>query len=502
MVARRRQVRRAPARRVPARRAPPRQIVVKEAPMVPKEVTRYAKKTASTGLGMTGRALMRGALGVAGAGIGSLLGPLGTKVGGVLGMMGGNLVDKVAPYAIPFFERIGEITGLGDYAISADVNQNTLLSGRPPKVVNKAHRGETVISNQEFLTDIYTSNTAGNFQIQGYPLNPGLLNSFPLLAAIAANYEEYRFEGLAYEFRSMSADALNSTNTALGSVMMATQYNSVLPAFASKAEMENYEGGVSCKPSKNILHFVECEPAQNVLNELYVRSGSVPSGQDQRFYDLGTMYIATTGFQGANVNIGELWVTYQVGLLKLKMFVSLGNFNSYWRQVNSAYNATTGLLGTGTVTPGYQNMVCSVAVVGGSAGLATYTNGLYFPSSSIKQSYKVTLIWAGAGSSAVRFPSYITVGCFNGAGLAEGTPSVAYDYATPAVGDTAFAMSCALTITTDGLTGVRGFGGTSGGSIAGAYIAFQNSTTVLPTAGNEMEIIVQQVPNAGLAIAW
>ena len=41
--------------------------------------------------------------------------------------------------------------------------------------------------------------------------------------------------------------------------------------------------------------------------------------------------IATQGFQGTNVNIGELWVTYQVTLLKPKLYASLGKYNDYFR---------------------------------------------------------------------------------------------------------------------------------------------------------------------------
>lgn len=58
-------------------------------------------------------------------------------------------------------------------------------------------------------------------------------------------------EGMYLEYRTMSADALNSTNTALGQVIMSAQYNAGNPDFTNKQEMENYEGGVSVKPSQS-----------------------------------------------------------------------------------------------------------------------------------------------------------------------------------------------------------------------------------------------------------
>jgi len=183
-----------------------------------------------------------------------------------------------------------------------------------------------VVTHREYLCDIYTSPTANTFQIQRFGINPGDAKTFPWLAQLACNYEEYRMCGLVFEFKTMSADALNSTNTALGSVIMATEYNSLLPTFASKYAMENYEFAQSCKPSSNMAHAVECSRGGAPMSELYVRG---PSGQnasgDIRMYDLGAFQIATTGMQGTSVNIGELWVSYCCELIKPKLCASLGD---------------------------------------------------------------------------------------------------------------------------------------------------------------------------------
>jgi len=214
------------------------------------------------------------------------------------------------------------ISGYGDY----HVKSNVLYSGATvPYIRNPSlTSNSTVISHKEYIGDIYTSDTAGAFKIQGFPINAGLAQTFEWLAQIAMNYEQYVVEGIIFAFRSMSCDALNSTNTALGTVIMATNYNVYNVPFASKAEMEGYEFSTSFKPSTSALHPVECSPLQTPNNELYVRTGAVPSGADQRLYDLGTFYIATVGGQAASVNIGELWVTYQVALLKPKLYQALG----------------------------------------------------------------------------------------------------------------------------------------------------------------------------------
>lgn len=65
-----------------------------------------------------------------------------------------------------------------------------------------------------------------------------------------------------------------------------------------------------------MIHAIECERSQTTLSEQYIRFGAVPAGADPRFYDLGRFSIATVGMQAASVNIGELWVSYDIEFLK------------------------------------------------------------------------------------------------------------------------------------------------------------------------------------------
>lgn len=221
--------------------------------------------------------------------------------------------------------HLSHLFGLGDY----QVKQNIFLSGRLPEVHNLPAGGGTIIRFQEYLGDVVTSGIANTFNINSYVINAGNNLTFPWLSQIAQNYEQYSFEGLVFEFRSTSADALNSVNTALGTVMMATQYDVSDNVFSSKAEMLNYEFSNSIKPSEHCLHMIECAPRQTTLTELYTLAGNPPVGYDPRFYNLGRFQIATAGFQGTNVNVGELHVTYQVRLLKPKLSDALGRDISY-----------------------------------------------------------------------------------------------------------------------------------------------------------------------------
>jgi len=217
----------------------------------------------------------------------------------------------------------------------------------------------TIITHREFITDVYSgAGSPSAFTLTSYPINPGLSSSFPWLAFIAANYEEYDILGMVYEFKSNSGESVAGTNTTLGTVIMATQYDPTRPDFEGKQQMENYFFSQSCKPSQSMLHAIECKKNQTVLNHLYVRSSAYTA--DQRFTDFGKFYIATVGMQAAGINLGELWVTYKVKLLKPRLPSTLslgGNIGSATMYSTTATAASpAGTVQTTTTSPIVANM--------------------------------------------------------------------------------------------------------------------------------------------------
>lgn len=233
-------------------------------------------------------------------------------------------------------DTIKTYTGFGAYT----VNSNVLYEGaQAPFIRNYDVTNGTVIAHREYLGDIHTSSTAGAFSIESYAVNPGMSPTFEFLAQMAANYEQYAIEGLIFTFRSMAAESTNSNNIALGTVIMAADYSVNTPGFTSKAEMEASQYAMSCKPSESMHFPVECDPSQTPVDLLYIRTGSIPANSDLRLYDHCNMYIATQGFQGTGVNIGELWVSYQVALLKPRMWAALGNTIDYFTHKSTLANA-------------------------------------------------------------------------------------------------------------------------------------------------------------------
>jgi hypothetical protein len=210
--------------------------------------------------------------------------------------------------------QFSKVLGLGAYRMQKNSLMTTGRTSSQVPVMHSARDGVR-IRHREFIGDISSSSTFNNTT---YVVNPGIAATFPWLAAIAQNFEEYKFEGLVFEFKSTSADALNSTNTALGTVIAAAEYNSAATAYINKQQMENSMWAVSTKPSCDMMIPIECAPNQNPMSSQYVRVGDVPSGQDIRMYDLCNVQIATVGSQATAV-VGELWASYDIVLYKPQM---------------------------------------------------------------------------------------------------------------------------------------------------------------------------------------
>lgn len=219
----------------------------------------------------------------------------------------------------------GMYTGLGMYHPTT----NSLISG---SVHNEPHyhtldeEGALCISNKEYVSEIYGNPSSTLFSNNGYSLNPGLESVFPWLSQLAMNYEEYEFQQVIFEYRSLVQD-VNSNNGQVGSIIMATNYNPNSKNFADKAVMQAYAHANSFKSTDNGVHGVECDPAKlSGPVGRYVRTNPTLVGEDLKSFDHAKFQIAihNTPSSMANQAIGELWVTYKVVLRKPKLFSARG----------------------------------------------------------------------------------------------------------------------------------------------------------------------------------
>lgn len=279
---------------------------------------------------------------------------VGKHLGGFVGMPGiGKAVGGI----------IGSILGSGDYTTNFDgVNSNSLVS--TTSVPEFGTYESTIITHREYISPVLTSSSTGAFSITGYPINPGQGLSFPWLAQIASNYEEYEFLGLVYEYKSNSGIA-TTTSLAMPTVMLATEYDPTKPAFVNKAQMNNYFFSQSCRSDQCVMHAVECKSDLTPVKRLYTRTGGQVVGTDIRWSDYGNFYIATYGGASPSASIGDLWVSYKVKLHKPRLPQTL----EFGGQIASAHVYRTGVntanpLGTATgLSSGALNLTISGGVL-------------------------------------------------------------------------------------------------------------------------------------------
>jgi hypothetical protein len=291
----------------------------------------------------------------------------GASAGGVLGKLGDNMLTK--------------LLGSGDYS----VRQNTILA---PDSVPYMHTSDNSIrvAHKEFICNIEATT---DFSLQSFAVNPALAATFPFLSSLAQNYEQYQILGMCFYFKSTSADALNSTNTALGSVILASDYNSASPNFVTKQGMEATTFSSSGRPSSNIIHPIECDVSMSSGPALrYCRSGAVPSGQDIRLYDWCNTQIASVGVQATSM-VGELHVAYDVILRNPQLTVPRGLNISFSQFFISSPSNSAPLSGA---TAGYNTL----------GVFLTNNEVINFPANTYGK-YNILLHWGG--NSGVAAPT-------------------------------------------------------------------------------------------------
>jgi Viral coat protein (S domain). len=242
----------------------------------------------------------------------------GGLLGGAAGMglSGGNPYAGVAGTALGqgAGSKFAQLVGFGDYQVKANTLVKELDMGSQVAAFGNLSQA-TIVKHREFITDIAVPAVPGDFTTLQLSLNPGLANVFPWLSTIASNFQEYEFLGCVFEYKSTSSDT--ATGLALGSVVMSSNYDTAEDNYHDKREAENSQYCTSAKPSVDFAHPIECDPSVTFVPIKYIRTGAVPTGKDSRLYDHVNVQVSTVGLPvGTTGNIGELWVSYEVALLK------------------------------------------------------------------------------------------------------------------------------------------------------------------------------------------
>jgi len=294
--------------------------------------------------------------------IGKLASSAGKFIGDKFGY--GNLGEQAGGMMARLF-------GHGDY----DVRVNSLMQGSKdpsgergsnmvPKFQNDG-RGVR-IKEREYIGDITASAAQGLFNNQSFPINPGLSSTFPWLSTVAGQFEEYEFMGLVFEYISTSSE-FNGSSQALGSVTMATDYDPTDPPYVNLIQMQSSDYSCMVKASKSMEHGIECDPTERPSRVSFVRTGNV--SDDLKFYDLGLFQVATQGMSVANVDVGQLWVSYDV-MLKKKQLIA-GQLGTTIGESSLVFTNPTSAVPFGTGNTSYYDNI----------GVAWAGNVVNFPTS-------------------------------------------------------------------------------------------------------------------------
>lgn len=246
----------------------------------------------------------------------------------------------------------------------------------PPNTQWKYAEGDTVVERHEYLSDVFASNgvvkipstpAAGtsnkvpiDFYIQGpFPINPGLVQTFPWLGQIAQNYTIYQFQQLTFHYKARINPIGSSNNGQAGVVCLAARYNVDECTFRTKEEMLRYSTSVSTDACEN------CELEVNVLDKdgkpanRYIRQRRLSPREDRNDYDLAGLQVGLINVpeEAYQQLLGEIWVTYKVLLMKPKLYSGLGYgiLQDTYVSCNSNIPTTHALGGTSGLLKGYYN---------------------------------------------------------------------------------------------------------------------------------------------------
>lgn len=338
-------------------------------------------------------------------------------------------LSNVGNVAAPMLGKMamGALTGFGDYTVDTNTvaaeATGGAIGGQIP-IISNSHCAN-IMRHREYVGPVNGSTLPFTIA-NSIPLNPGLPSSFPWLAPIASCYTRYRWRGVIVEYVPLSCDF--SSSGSLGFVALATQYNPLDAAFTDKRQMLNHEFSTEIKPSKVGVHPIECAKNQLSIDEYFVRSGPISSGSDIRFYDTGTVTVATGG-NAVNTQVGDLWITYEIEFYQPKLSL-VSNSSSIYFVFTSVPN-----IGAGT----WFNTTTAPLIRGNMTGYQLTGNKFSFPLST--SSGYFLLQYSVTGVAVVT--AGITAGTFGGLNI----NIIDTNYATLGLSSTSFVITVLLQVT-------------------------------------------------------
>ncbi len=269
--------------------------------------------------------------------------------------------------------------GMGAYdEIKTDVTNNSIMGVQTPlaQQIPAMHRNSECsrITHREYMGDVSMTTV---FSVVSFPIDVTNSKSFPWLSSFAPEFQEWKLLGCVYEFKSLSANAISGTVAGMGSVSLSCRYDVSEPVPVSKAEALNSLAAVSCKPSEDMLFAIECDPEETPTQPLYVTTKFPSTPPDPHFYQFGQLDVITSGASNPYLGAGELWVTYDVLLLKPRVskFSGFSHLTLQHTEVKSAQPIDGVWVDNSlnlAISPGFDSLIFPLAIEPGTSFLVQY----------------------------------------------------------------------------------------------------------------------------------
>jgi len=196
-----------------------------------------------------------------------------------------------------------------------------------------------------------------SWDVSTYHINPGLNSVFPWLSGIARNFAQYNINGLMFIYKPTCNDGIGAGLASEGSVAMSSDQNIFGEEPLDLTQMMQTGRAVNNKPSREVHLGVEQarKYGGRMMHHLLIRQGDIPAGATLQTYDDCLVHVATGGQSTAGVNMGELWLTYDVTLLSPRM-LKPGS------EVSTAHYRMTGCTSANPFGTAWTKMVDNIGV--------------------------------------------------------------------------------------------------------------------------------------------
>lgn len=247
-------------------------------------------------------------------------------------------MPMLGPYMQGYYGR-GQYDPASAPAGAPEPVPNDLISGAPSSapVVQSAADADVsaiTITHRERVADIIAASDS-KFHVNEFRINPGIERTFPWLSQLAANYEEYEFEQLVFEYEGHQMVGLKNTLDLQGQIMCATQFNTRAKAFTDRHEIMAYPHANHTTLNGRLAHGVEADPGKiSGEGHKYIRLGGLETDDDMRDYDHAKFTLAQNNVPSDlyDKEVGQLFVYYTVRLFKPKLAAGRGDAISVYRQ--------------------------------------------------------------------------------------------------------------------------------------------------------------------------